>query len=126
MWKETSSGIDYRYIWVSAIIQKAYGLKDYQVTLPRGYRQPEWDIVARAPANSRVEDIPAMLRSLLADRFHLTFHRETKEMPVYELVAAKGGFRLREVDPLGGGLGGSRTSEGTLRWNGHVPLSTLA
>ena len=35
-----------------------------------------------------------MLQSLLADRFKLTLHRETKELPVYDLVAAKGGLKL--------------------------------
>ncbi len=49
-----------------------------------------------------------MLRSLLADRFHLAFHRETREMQVYELAVAKGGSKLREVDPPAHGLGGSR------------------
>jgi uncharacterized protein (TIGR03435 family) len=125
MRKENFGGIDYKYMAVSSLIQKAYGIKDYQLILRRGYRQREWHIVARSPANSRVEDVPLMLRSLLAERFHLAFHRETKEMPVYELVVAKGGSRLKEVDPPGGGLGGTRTAEGMVRWNGKTPLATL-
>ena len=36
-----------------------------------------------------------MLRALLEDRFHLKVHRETKEQPVYSLVVAKGGPRLK-------------------------------
>ncbi len=36
---------------------------------------------------------------MLADRFKLKAHRETKEMPVFELVMAKGGFKLKEADP---------------------------
>ena len=35
-----------------------------------------------------------MLQSMLADRFRLAFHRETKELPVYNLVAAKGGLKI--------------------------------
>ena len=124
--KQNPGGIDYKYITVPTLIQKAFGIEDYQLTLPRGYQSQEWDIIAKAPANSRTQDFPLMLRSLLADRFQLTFHRETKELPVYELVVAKGGSKLKEVPPPEGGLGGNRTAEGMSHWKGKVPLSTLA
>jgi uncharacterized protein (TIGR03435 family) len=39
-----------------------------------------------------------MLQRLLADRFKLGIHRETKEMPVYALVVAKRGLRLQKAD----------------------------
>jgi uncharacterized protein (TIGR03435 family) len=38
-----------------------------------------------------------MQQSLLADRFKLKVHFETREMPVYELEAAKGGLKIKEV-----------------------------
>ena len=40
-----------------------------------------------------------MLQALLADRFKLTIHRETKELPIYSLVVAKGGPKLQEAKP---------------------------
>src|ERR1017187_1122884 len=40
--------------------------------------------------------VPQMLQSLLADRFHLAFHHETRTVSAYELLAAKNG-------PVGGG-----------------------
>ena len=40
-----------------------------------------------------------MLRKLLQERFMLTMHRETKELPVYNLVIAKGGSKLQESKP---------------------------
>ena len=40
-----------------------------------------------------------MLQSLLEDRFKLTLHRETREEPVYELVVAKGGAKIKEAKP---------------------------
>jgi len=124
--KETPAGIDYKYMSVSTLILKAFGIEDYQLILPRGYRPQEWDIVARAPENSRVQDIPLMLRGLLADRFEFEYHRETKEMAVYALVVAKGGSKLKEVAPPEGGLGGNRTAEGMSHWKGRVRLSLLA
>ena len=39
-----------------------------------------------------------MVRTLLADRFKLTIHRESKEMPVYALVVGKGGPKLQRAD----------------------------
>jgi uncharacterized protein (TIGR03435 family) len=40
-----------------------------------------------------------MLRRVLAERFGLRFHRESREMPVYALTAAKGSASLQSVDP---------------------------
>ena len=43
----------------------------------------------------QVEERNLMLQSLLADRFKLRIHHETIERPIYSLVVAKGGFKLR-------------------------------
>jgi uncharacterized protein (TIGR03435 family) len=40
-----------------------------------------------------------MLKPLLADRFHLKLHHETQEFPVYNLVVAKGGPKLKQTKP---------------------------
>jgi len=40
-----------------------------------------------------------MLQSLLADRFRLVYHRETRELSVYNLVIAKGGLKMKEAKP---------------------------
>ena len=127
--KENPGGIDYKYIWISNLIIKAFHIEGrYQLVLPHGYQEKPWEIVAKAPANSRMEDFPLMLRSLLADRFHLTFHRETKEMQVYELAVAKGGSKLKEVDPPAHGLGGSRpTAPGLIHiGKDNTNIATLA
>jgi uncharacterized protein (TIGR03435 family) len=51
-----------------------------------------------------------MLQPLLADRFHLKAHIEQREMPVYELVVAKGGSKLKEAAPDEAGKGGHLTT----------------
>jgi bla regulator protein BlaR1 len=69
------------------------------------------------PAQQR-EQVALMEQSLLADRFHLKAHFETKEMPVYALVVAKGGPKLtraREgetsrISTLGGQQGQEMTA----------------
>jgi uncharacterized protein (TIGR03435 family) len=48
------------------------------------------------PEGATKEQVPEMLQALLADRFKLTLHRENKDHPVYALVVAKGGSKLKE------------------------------
>jgi uncharacterized protein (TIGR03435 family) len=52
----------------------------------------------------------AMLQQLLAERFKLAIHRETKEEQVYELVIAKGGSKLKEADATRAGPKGVGTT----------------
>jgi uncharacterized protein (TIGR03435 family) len=55
----------------------------------------KYDITARAPvAFIAMKDLPQMLRTLLADRFKLKTHTETRELPVYDLVLARSDGRL--------------------------------
>jgi len=51
---------------------------------------PEFfDISARAPANTSIDQMRLMMQSLLADRFHLIVHYQTAEAPVFALTLAK-------------------------------------
>ena len=55
----------------------------------------KYDITARAPvAFIAMKDLPQLLRTLLAERFKLKTHTETREMPVYDLVLARSDSRL--------------------------------
>ena len=55
-----------------------------------------YDITARVGRSASKEDIRLMLRAMLASRFKLTLHHESKEMPVYKLVVGKSGLKLHE------------------------------
>jgi bla regulator protein blaR1 len=77
------------------LIEAAYGMKRYQVSGgPSWIDSQRYDIVAKAADKATFDQMLRMLRTLLAERFQLKFHRETKTMPVYSLVAAKGGPKL--------------------------------
>jgi len=52
-----------------------------------------YDIEAKADGNPNSDESRLMLQSLLADRFHLAIHRETRELPMYVLLTAKKGAR---------------------------------
>jgi uncharacterized protein (TIGR03435 family) len=79
---------------IATLLSRAYGVKRYQIDGPAWLFTQEYDINAKMPSGASREQIPAMLQSLLAERFRLAFHRETKSLPVYGLVVAKGGPKL--------------------------------
>jgi uncharacterized protein (TIGR03435 family) len=54
---------------------------------------------ATMPPGTTKEQLQAMLQNLLIERFHLAFHRETRNFPGYELVVANGGPKLKESTP---------------------------
>jgi len=84
------------------LICKAYDVKTYQVTGPAwmtenlGIAGQRFDIVANLPEGATKEQVPEMLQGLLADRFKLVVHKDSKEQPVYALIAGKGGLKLKE------------------------------
>jgi len=80
---------------VHTLILNAYSLQDFQLTGgPSWIRDTRFDIAARATSTATREDIAAMLRTLLEERFHLVTHRESRELPTYALVLAHGDSRL--------------------------------
>ena len=73
------------------LIQNAYQLlQDAQlIGGPSWMTSDTFDIVATMAGNPPQEQIPLMLRALLADRFKLVVHTETRELPIYALVLAR-------------------------------------
>jgi uncharacterized protein (TIGR03435 family) len=64
------------------------------------------------------EQMRERLRALLADRFQLVVHRETKDQPVYTLQVAKGGPKFQEAKPGGPTAGRMRMGRGELNGEG--------
>ena len=58
------------------------------------------NIQATYPAGAGREQVPEMLRSLLAERFGLVAHFESRPIDAYALVVGPGGIKMREVEPL--------------------------
>jgi uncharacterized protein (TIGR03435 family) len=78
------------------LVREAYGVKYYQITGgPAWFNSDRFDIEAEAPGEPSHDQMMAMLQTLLADRFKLKVHRESKEGTVYALTEAKGGHRLK-------------------------------
>ncbi len=85
----------------------AYNLKSYQISGPDWIASERFDIAAKLPAGAAREQIRDMVQALLLNRFQLKAHRDKKEFPVYALVVAKGGPKMKESpqDPGSAGAG---------------------
>ncbi len=81
---------------LAILLNTAYDLKNYQLKAPADINANRFDIAARVPEGTTKEQFRVMLQNLLADRFKMVVHRETKEMPVYELVLGKGAPKMKE------------------------------
>jgi len=108
------------------LIRQAYQLQDFQISSPPGWVDTErFDVLAKADADGKGDPFEAdkggapsrgvlMLRALLADRFKLVVHTESREMPIYGLTLARSDGALgpqlrrsaRTCDPPGAGQRG--------------------
>jgi uncharacterized protein (TIGR03435 family) len=81
------------------LIAAAYDLNPRTISGgPSWIESDHYDIVAVTPGDVRPtrQEQMSMLRSLLTDRFKLTFHREPREFSIYQLEITKGGPKLKE------------------------------
>lgn len=82
---------------------EAYSVKRSQVLGGPGWVDSErFDIVAKVAAGTTKEQVKVMLQNMLAERFGLVVHRETKESAIYALVVGAKGARLKEAQGTGG------------------------
>lgn len=94
--------VDIGFLSISDLIRVAYKIKTYQLTSPdwmNGMSAQRWDIMAKMPPGANKDQVPEMIQALLAERFKLEFHKESKEHSVYALVVAKTGLKMVEAPP---------------------------
>jgi uncharacterized protein (TIGR03435 family) len=73
-----------------AIIRSAFGLQAFEVVGgPDWIDTDGWDVTAKAEPGAERQPTGPMMQSLLADRFKLVAHKETRDLPVYALVFAR-------------------------------------
>ena len=80
---------------VQVLLREAFGLPSYAFVNTNKIPDDKYDFAAVVPAGASKAEFRAMLRNLLIERFHLQYHRETHEVPVYELRVAPGGPKLK-------------------------------
>jgi uncharacterized protein (TIGR03435 family) len=88
---------------VQMLIQTAWDVRDHQLAGAPGWLDSDKFTIEAKSAGAAavpgglagVAQMQKMIQSLLADRFKLATHRETRQEPIYELVVAKGGSKLK-------------------------------
>src|SRR5207249_5172791 len=88
--------VDYANVSLRDLIRRVYEVKEYQVSGPDWMKSARFDIVAKIPSDTPKEQVPLMLQTLLAERFKLAIHRETKDLPMYALVVGRNGPKMKE------------------------------
>lgn len=87
--------IEYNFSTMRNLLMTAYNVKTYQINGPSWIDMERYDVIATVAPGTTKEQAAIMLQNLLADRFQLKIHRETKDLPLYELTVAKGGPKLK-------------------------------
>jgi len=88
--------IHYPSISLKNLLTTAYDVKEFQISGPAFLDTEMFDVTATMPPETTKEQLRVMLQNLLADRFKMTSHRETRELPMYSLTVAKGGPKMKE------------------------------
>jgi len=138
--EDTPDGTYIRNQTLELMIREAYGVRSYQIIGAPGWvNEREWEIAAKTDdaetqklktmnkADIRTERC-LLLQSLLADRFKLAVHQESRMEPALTLVVAKGGPRFKEASPTPPGQTPKPPmvmEKGILTFNGY-PISGLA
>jgi uncharacterized protein (TIGR03435 family) len=114
-WASNEQGrVEYQKISLKLLVMIAYRLKDYQVEGPPWIVTEKFDIAAKAPYNTPRDQVPFMLRPLLAEKFALKFHSEMRDLTVYELSVGKSPLKLKPAPSNGvfGVVKGRREAKG--------------
>lgn len=79
-------------------ILSSYQIRDFQLSGGPGWLDSDrFDIEAKAAPDASMDQKRVMLQNLFKERFRLALHRETKDLPTYNLVLAKGGLKIQAL-----------------------------
>ena len=86
-------------ISLSNLVTVAYRIDYYQLSAPDWATMARFDLRAKVPEDTTKEQLALMIQGLLADRFRLVVHRESREIQRYELTVAKDGPKFKDAAP---------------------------
>src|SRR4051794_25586193 len=93
----TPTSVTLRVATLGNCFEWAFGMPIYQVIGPQWLNWPTdaaYDITARVTAPTSQAELKLMMQTLLIERFHLAYHRETRNLTVYAVLPAKSGPKL--------------------------------
>jgi len=119
-----SARLLYTGVSIQDILKQAYKVQDDQISGPEWLGRGRFDIVAKIPAGVPKDQVPQMLQNLLAERFGVSLHHETKELTRYALTVAGGGSKLQKADTSTGVTG--EFGKARSRISGKITMEQLA
>lgn len=90
--------IRYPFINLKQLLTIAYDVKSYQISGPAWLDSERFEITATMAPETTTEQFHVMLQNLLAERFKMVVHKETRELPMYALEVTKNAPKLTESD----------------------------
>jgi uncharacterized protein (TIGR03435 family) len=91
----TNGEVFMRNVSLKGCIQMAYHIAEGRLAGPDWLSTTSFDIVAKPPAGSPKDQYREMMQALLADRFKLAIHHESKMLPAFALLVGKNGPRMQ-------------------------------
>jgi uncharacterized protein (TIGR03435 family) len=81
---------------LTELVVQAFGLRRFQIRAEDWMNTSRYDVTAKVPDGATKDQFKMMLQRLLAERFKLATHHESREMDAYELVIGKNGPKFKE------------------------------
>ncbi|HVW08529.1 MAG TPA: TIGR03435 family protein [Bryobacteraceae bacterium] len=97
----TAGHLAMQNVSLKKILLNAYNIPDdreYAVIGPEWLGNEHFDMEATFPADTQIPQIRLMMQSFLSDRFKMAAHKETRQLPNYSLVVAKGGVKISPAE----------------------------
>lgn len=111
-----------RDVPVSRCIELAYGIVPPLLFGPASIKDVHYDIIAKTDPSTTQDQMRLMLRTLLKERFNLSFHAEKRELKVYELVVAASGIKPKlHPSAPGGETHHQNSATGTIATSWTLP-----
>jgi uncharacterized protein (TIGR03435 family) len=124
-WNVSPGGVRVVNMSLRHIIQAAYSVQDYQYSGPGWLENERYNIDAKPETKAESgNQILLMLQTLLAERFKLVVHRESKPVSGYALIVAKSGLKINPVEGEGWNLNSQKRD--TKLTATHIGMPQLA
>jgi uncharacterized protein (TIGR03435 family) len=102
----TPDGISLHGVPMKMLLRESFGIEDDRIVGEPGWVKDRFDIEAKVDADDapklksmKADQRRAMLLPMLEERFNMKYHHETRELPIYALVVAKGGVKMKAAAP---------------------------
>jgi uncharacterized protein (TIGR03435 family) len=87
----------YTNVALKALIETVWRVRDYQIVDAPGWLGSEtWDLTVTTTGPTGMDRKMELLKGLLAERFQLQFHEESRELPVFWLIMVKNGPKFSQ------------------------------